>query len=65
MWHRKVLDDVLLPGAICEVLTKVLHLQTALLEVDVDPVLECVGLDLYPLLLPASDVHALGGVTLR
>ena len=55
----------ILPGAISKVCAKILHLEAALLEVNIDPVLECVCLDLDPLLLSSSDVHALGCMTLR
>merc|ERR1719361_3088890 len=58
------LDESDQPGAICEICAEVAHLQPALLQVDIHPVLEGVGLYLYPLLLPAPDVHALGGVAL-
>lgn len=57
-----VLD--VLPHAVSEVGGQVLDLQPGLLKVDVDPVLESVGLDLDPFLFPASNVHRLGGVTL-
>ena len=57
------LADDFLPHAISEVSGEVSDLQSGLLEVDIDPVFECVGLDLDPFLLPASNVHRLGGVT--
>ena len=53
-----------LPRAVSKVSGEVSDLEAGLLEVDIDPVLEGVCLDLYPLLLPTSNVHRLGGVTL-
>ena len=53
-----------LPSPVSEICAEVLNLQATLLQVDIHPVLECVCLYLYPLLLPPSDVHTLGGVAL-
>ena len=65
--HESVMMMVMvsfLPRAVGKVSGEVADLEAGLLEVDIDPVLEGVCLDLYPLLLPASDMHRLGGVTL-
>ena len=62
--RKEDVADKISPHSVGEVRRHVLHLEPAFPQVDVHPVLEGVRLDLDPLLLPAPDVHALGGMPL-